>query len=254
MVISNVNSNQSTKDLQMQMIKMSTARKVNSAADDAAGLSISEKLLSQSNGYSVANRNAEDAQSASNVADGGLSGIQDNLQRIRELSVQASNGIYSDEDKASIQKEVDQLKSSITDQVKGTEFNTIKVLDNNSDMNLAINPSGTGMSMKMVDTSLETLGIADFDVTKNFSLKSIDDAISKVSSSRSDFGATSNRLDSVMNSNDITNHNLVASMSKITDTDYGKTTIDYSIKNALSQYSFMANQANMQQNAVLAQV
>ena len=254
MVISNVNSNQSTKDLQMQMIKMSTARKVNSAADDAAGLSISEKLLSQSNGYSAANRNGEDAQSASQVGDGGLSGIQDNLQRIRELSVQASNGIYSDEDKASIQKEVEQLKSSITDQVKGTEFNTIKVLDNNSDMNLAINPSGTGMSMKMVDTSLETLGIADFDVTKNFSLNSIDNAISKVSSSRSDFGATSNRLDSVMNSNDITNHNLVASMSRITDTDYGKTTTDYSIKNALNQYSFIANQANMQQNAVLAQV
>ena len=254
MVISNINSNQSMKDLQMQMIKLSTARKVNSAADDAAGLSISEKLLSQSNGYSQDNRNAEDAQSASQVADGGLSGIQDNLQRIRELSVQASNGTYSGEDKALIQKEVDQLKSSITDQVKGTEFNTIKVLDNNSDMNLAINPSGTGMSMKMVDTSLETLGIADFDVTKNFDINSIDKAIDKVTSSRANFGATSNRLDSVMSSNDITNHNLVASMSKITDTDYGKTTTDYSIKNALNQYSFIANQANMQQNAVLAQV
>ena len=210
------------KNLQMEMLKMSTAKKINSAADDAAGLSISEKLLSQSNGYSAGSRNAQDAQSASNVAEGGLSGINDNLQRIRELSVQSSNGTYSDEDKASIQKEIEQLKSSITDQVKGTEFNTIKMLDNTSDINLATNPSGTGMSMKMVDTSLETLGISDFDVTKNFSINSIDDAISKVTNSRTNFGATSNRLDSVVSSNDITNHNLIASMSQITDTDYGK--------------------------------
>jgi flagellin len=254
MVISNVNNNQSMQNLQMAMLKISTAKKVNSAADDAAGLSISEKLLSQSNGYSAANNNAVDAQSASNVAEGGLSGVEDSLQRIRELSVQASNGTYSDEDKASIQEEVEQLKSSITDQVKGTEFNTIKMLDNNSDMNLAINPSGTGMSMKMVNTSLETLGIADFDVTKNFSTDSIDNAISKVTNARTNVGVTSNRLDSAISSNDITNHNLTASMSRITDTDFGKAAADYSTQSALNQYSYMAMQANVQQNTVSAQV
>ncbi|BCZ47114.1 flagellin [Clostridium gelidum] len=254
MVISNINNNQSTKNLQMEMLKISTAKKINSAADDAAGLSISEKLLSQSNGYSAANRNAQDAQSASKVAEGGLSGIDDNLQRIRELAVQSANGTYSDDDKASMQDEIEQLKYSIKDQAKGTEFNTIKMLDNTSDINLATNPSGTGMSMKMVDTSLETLGIADFDVTKNFNINSIDDAISKVTNSRTNFGTTSNRLDSVVSSNDITNHNLIASMSQITDTDFGKTSSDYSTQSALNQYSYMAMQANMQQNAVSAQV
>lgn len=253
-MISNVNNSQVMRNLQMEMLRMSTARRINSAADDAAGLSISEKMLSQSNGYSVASRNAEDAQSAAKVADGGLNGIQDNLQRIRELSVQASNGTYSDEDKALIQNEIEQLKSGITDQVKGTQFNTIKLLDNTSNINLATNPSGTGLSMKMVDTSLETLGIADFDVTKNFSINSIDNAISKVSSARSNFGATSNRLDHVVRNNDITNHNLIASMSKITDTNYGQAVTDYNTQNALNQYSYMAMQANMQQNALSMKV
>ena len=253
MAVSSINNNQSTRNLQMEMIKLSTAKKINSAADDAAGLSISQKLLSQSNGYSQGTDNALDGQSASKVAEGGLSGINDSLQRMRELSVQASNGIYSDEDKAQMQKEVDQLKSSITDQVRGTEFNTIKMLDNTSDINLATNPSGTGMSMKMVDTSLETLGISDFDVTKNFSIDSIDKAISKVTDARANFGATSNRLDSVTSSNDITNHNLIASMSRMTDTDYGQTTSDYSTTNALNQ-SYVAMQANMQQSALSVQV
>lgn len=254
MVISSMNNYQSMQNLQMAMIRMSTGRKINSPADDAAGLSISEKLLSQSNGYNQANENAADAQNASNVAEGGLNGIEDSLQRIRELSVQASNGIYSDEDKAMIQDEVEQLKSSIQDQVKGTEFNSYKMLDNTSDMNLAINPSGTGMSMKMVDTSLETLGIADFDVTKNFNLNTIDKAIAKVTDARTNFGTTSNRLDSVINSNDITNHNITAAMSRITDTDYGQESIKYHTQNAINQYSYMAMQANMQHSSLLAQV
>lgn len=253
-MISNVNNSQTMRNLQMDMLRMSTARRINSAADDAAGLSISEKLLSQSNGYSVASRNSQDGKSVTNVADGGLSGIEDSLQRMRELSIQASNGTYSDEDKAAMQDEIQQIKASITDQVKGTEFNTIKLLDNTSNINLATNPSGTGTSMKMVDTSLETLGIADFDVTKNFSINSIDNAISKVSNARSNFGATSNRLDSVISSNDITNHNLMASMSRITDTNYGQAFTDYNTQNALNQYSYMAMQANIQQNSLLMKV
>lgn len=253
-MISNVNNYNGMKNLQMEMLRTSTARRINSAADDAAGLSISEKMLSQSNGYSQGTRNAEDAQSLSNVAEGGLSGINDNLQRMRELSVQASNGTYSDEDKAAMQKEIDQIKSSITDQVKGTEFNTIKLLDNTSNINLATNPTGTGMSMQMVDTSLDTLGIADFDVTKNFSIKSIDDAISKVTKGRSNFGATSNRLDSVRSSNDITNLNIIAARSRITDTDFGKSITSYNTQNVLNQYNYMAMQANIQQYSIAAQV
>ncbi|AGF56337.1 flagellin [Clostridium saccharoperbutylacetonicum] len=254
MVISSMNNYASMQKLQMAMIKMSSGTKINSAADDAAGLSISQKMLSQSNGYSQANENAADAQNASNVAEGGLSGIEDSLQRIRELSVKAGNGIYSDQDRAMMQKEIDQEKASITDQVKGTEFNTIKMLDNNSDINLAINSKGNGMSMKMVDTSLETLGIADYDVTKNFSIDAIDKAIAKVTSARNNFGTTSNILDKVIDSNDITNHNLMASMSKITDTDYAKSSTDFSTQSALNQYNYMASQANIQQFSLLAKV
>lgn len=254
MVISSMNNNQSMQKLQMEMIKMATGKKINSAADDAAGLSISEKLLSQSDGYSQANENAGDAQNASNVAEGGLSGVEDSLQRIRKLAVQASSGTYSDDDKAMMQDEVEQLKSSIKDQVDGTEFNGTNLLNNNSNINLAINNSGTGASMQTSDNSLEALGIADFDVTKNYNINTIDKAISKVTNARTNFGTTSNMLDRVMDSNDIANHNITASMSRMTDTDFGKAASDYNTQNALNQYSYMAMQANMQQNSLLAQV
>lgn len=125
MVISSMNNYASMQKLQMAMIKMSSGTKINSAADDAAGLSISQKMLSQSNGYSQANENAADAQNASNVAEGGLSGIEDSLQRIRELSVKAGNGIYSDQDRAMMQKELIKKRHQL--QIKLKELNLIQL-------------------------------------------------------------------------------------------------------------------------------
>lgn len=220
---------------------LSTGYKINSASDDAAGLAISEKMLSQINGYDRGTQNAEDGQSMINTAEGGLSGINESLQRIRELAVQASNGIYSQDERAMMQQEVEQLKMSITDQSKGTQFNTKKLLDgSNTSINLATNPQGTGMTMQMVDVTLEKLGIADFDLTKDFDINDIDSAINKVSSARSNLGATSNRLDYTINYNLNANENLTAARSRIIDTDFVKEITDFKTKQILEQYSYFA--------------
>lgn len=226
---------------------LSTGYRINTAADDAAGLAISEKLTSQINGYDQATENAQDGQNMLNVAEGGLSGIQENLQRIRELAVQASNGIYTQEDKSYIQMEVEQLKNSITDMAKNTEFNTMKLLDGSmNNVHLATNPQGTGMDMQLVNSTLEELGIKDFDVTKDFDIDSIDKALDKVSSARANLGAQSNRLDYTINSNINTSINLTAANSSLKDADYAKEITNLKTQQALQQYSFFAQKQRMQ--------
>lgn len=226
---------------------LSTGYRINTAADDAAGLAISEKLVSQINGYDQATENAQDGQNMLNVAEGGLSGIQENLQRIRELAVQASNGIYTQEDKSYIQMEVEQLKNSITDMAKNTEFNTMKLLDGSmNNVHLATNPQGTGMDMQLVNSTLEELGIKDFDVTKDFDIDSIDKALDKVSSARANLGAQSNRLDYTINSNINTSINLTAANSSLKDADYAKEITNLKTQQALQQYSFFAQKQRMQ--------
>lgn len=225
---------------------LSSGYKINTAADDAAGLAISQKLTTQINGYDQATENAQDGQNMLNVAEGGLSGIQENLQRMRELAVQASNGIYSKEDKSYIQMEIEQLKNGITDMAKGTEFNTMKLLDGSmNNVNLATNPQGTGMTMQLANSTLEELGIEDFDVTKDFDIDSIDSALEKVSSSRASLGAQSNRLDHTINNNINSAINLEAANSRIMDADYGKEITDLRTQQALQQYTIFAQKQRM---------
>ena len=241
--MSNVNSFKSMQELQKKFMQLSAGQKINSAADDAAGSALSEKMKSLSNGYSAQSNNDRDAIGMYNVADGALSSINDDLNRLSEIGVKAGNGIYSDDDRALMQKEVDQIKESIGSQIKDTEFNNIKVLNNTSSNGLIT-----------VDTSLEKLGIDDFDVTKDFSLDSIQGAISKVSDARANLGAGSNTLEYKIDATDIDNHNTIAAMSRIADTDYGDASMNFSIQNVLNQYSFMAMQSNMDQYAMLTRV
>lgn len=227
-----------------------SGKRINSAADDAAGLAISEKLLAQTNGYSVGTNNAADGINLMNVADGALSGMQDSLQRIRELALQASNGIYSASDKELIQMEIDGLKQSIQDAAKGTEFNTMKLLDGSmADLSLATNPSGGGLKIQMANSTLESLGIADFNVTGKFSLDSIDSAIKAVSKARSKLGAKTNALGHTMNYNENAGLNLMAANSRIRDTEYGSAIINRNRDNILSQYRMFAMKAQMNQHA-----
>lgn len=229
---------------------LSSGSKINIAADDAAGLAISEKLISQTNGYSVGSSNAKDGVSLINIAEGALSGIHDSLQRIRELGIRASNGLYSDSDKSAFQAEIDGLKQSIQDVAKGTTFNTMKLLDGSTaDIDLATNPSGGGSKIKLVNSTLESLGIADFDVTKDFNLDDIDNAINMISDARSTLGSQTNALEYTINYNDYASYNLTAANSRIDDTDYGKELIKKNRDEALQQYRIFSIKAKANQNA-----
>ena len=234
---------------------LSSGYKINSAADNAAGLAISEKLLSQTNGYDVGSANAKDGVSLINITDGALSGIQDSLQRIHELGVRASNGLYSESDKQAFQAEIDGLKQNIQGIAQNTSFNTIKLLDGSmADIELATNPQGGKLKIQLVNSTLESLGIADFDVTKDFDLKDIENAMEKVSSARSSLGAQSNSLQHTIKYNDYASYNLTAANSRIKDTDYGEEIIKKNRDEALKQYRFFGIKKQMEQNAGFLQL
>lgn len=221
---------------------------ITTAADNPSGLAIAEKLETAKNGYDVGTDNAAIAKDAINVADGALASITDNLQRMRELGVKASNSaIYNAEDLKSMQDEIEQLKQSIQDAAKGTEFNKKSLLDGSmADMNIATNPDGSGMKIKFANSTLEALGIANFDVTGNFNLDDIDKALEKVSSSRSDLGAQSNSLDSIMNYNQNASYNMTASKSTLEDLDIGKALTEKQKDKVLEQYRYFAQKAQIE--------
>lgn len=228
--------------------------RIKTAADNPAGLSIVEKLKSQSNGYDVGTDNAAAGQDVLKVSDGALDKITNSLQRIRELSVQASNSaIYSSDDMEAMQDEVEQLKKDIQATAKGTEFNTKKLLDGSmADLNLATNPQGNGMTIRMADSTLETLGIDDYDLTGNFDISKIDDAIKKVSDSRSSNGAEYNALSHVLNYNTNTSLNLTSSISNMADLDYGKHIAELKKEQVMQQYQFFM-QKGIVDNAIIKQ-
>lgn len=239
MAVSSIN-----KQLNTNYEHLSTMKRINSAADDAAGLSIAESLKSQSNGYDMASNNAADSKNMLNVADGALGSISDSLQRIRELSLQASNSIYSDDDKAGIQSEIDQLKQHISSVAGNTEYNTKKLLDGSvTSVNTALSANGSGMNTKLPNSTLDALGIADYDVTGEFDIQKLDDAIKNVSASRSSIGASSNALDYVYSNNQYTSQNLTEARSRIEDLDVPRYVSDLSKNRILDEYRMFVQSA-----------
>ena len=222
--------------------------------DDPAGSAIAQKHLSQAKGYEQGVRNGEDGLSAVKTADEALSNITGSLQRIRELSVQASStAIYYDSDRQSMQKEIDQLKEHITSIARDTQFNTKHLLDGSmADMHLALNPQGGGLSIKMEDMTLENLGIKDYSVTGKFDISTIDDALEKVSSARSSLGAQSNAVEVSVNTGNISSENMVSSMSSIEDLDVGQYMTEQKKGEVMQQYGYFvqSQQMQMQQDMV----
>ena len=240
----------SSQGLQQNYRQLASGKRINSAADDAAGLAIAEKMLTQSNGYDVGRRNAATSQDMVNVADGGLSTITDSLQRIRELGVQASNtAIYGDSERKMMQQEIDQLKQNISDAAKNTTFNTMSLLDGKmGSSHVASGPDGSGMEINMPNATLEALGIADFDVTGDFDLSVIDDAIDKVSSARGEMGATYNRLGHTMKFNSYASLNTTAARSRIEDLDFPKAISDMKKNSLLEEYRLMMQKKREEQD------
>lgn len=220
--------------------QLSSGKRINSAADDAAGLTIAQKMNSQETGLTVGSDNAKDGVGLLNIADGALAQIGDNLQRIYELGVKAGSGLNTGEELGAIQSEVDQLLSDIEGIAKGTEYNTMKVLDGSmADIDLATKPDGTGQKIQMVSSTLADLGIEGFNVTGKFDLNRITDAIAKVSESRSSMGAQTNALESAIRYNDYAAENTMSSRSRLEDLDMAKAISEQKKQETLNQYQIM---------------
>ncbi|MCH5268876.1 MAG: flagellin FliC5 [Lachnospiraceae bacterium] len=230
--------------------QIASGSKLQSAADGAAEMAIAEKENAQINGLDQGRRNAEDGKSLLNVADGAMSGIADNLQRIRELAIQASNSaILSDEDLQSIQYEIDQLKQGISDIANNTEFNKKKLLDGSyGDGYIQSGANaGQGLTLNIGAATLESLGIQDFDVTGDFSLQTIDDALAKVSSNRSMIGAQSNALDYTIAYNSQASINLTSAVSNLEDADIAKVASELDKQKLLQSYQIMLQKKQQEQ-------
>lgn len=223
--------------------------KLQHAADGASELAIAEKENAQINGLGMGQRNAEDGKSLLNVADGAMSGIADNLVRIRELAVQASNtAILSKEDRSMIQDEINQLKQGISDIANNTEFNKKKLLDGSySDGYIMSGPNGSGLTLDIGDSTLKALGIEDFDVTGNFSIQTIDKALGMVSSNRSTVGAQSNSLDYTISYNSQAIINLNSAASRLQDTDIAEAASEMDKQNLLQTYQLIMQKKQEEQ-------
>ena len=253
-------------EIQKNMEALSSGTKINRASDDAAGLSISEKMRSQIRGLQMASKNVQDMSSFVSTTEGYLNETTDVLQRIRELAVQGANGIYSEEDRAQIQVEVSQLVQEVDRVASQAQFNGMNLLTGrfsttpisfqigaNTDQNVQVNidnMSASALGLKGQDESAISVKSAD---DANITISTIDSALKVVLKQRANLGATMNRADMAKKGIDIAAENLTASESRIRDTDMAKEMTDYT-KNAILQQAgtAMLAQANNSAQNVLA--
>ncbi|MER2492208.1 flagellin [Catenovulum sediminis] len=237
--------------------QLSSGKKVNKAADAAAAQQIIERLSSESNAYQQSVRNAYDGISLSQVADGALQGINDDAQRIRELTQQAGSGILTDADRQAIQSEISGLQQNIQSTIENTEFNGQSLFTQDNEFSFQVGSgAGQSRSVNTSDLASQLSGLQNIDVTSgniDTALESIDSAIEFVGSERGSLGATANAFESAINNLNTTNENVQAARSRLQDTDYAQATADQAANDILSQSSnIVAAQARQQQESVLS--
>ena len=230
------NLSHSTTSIQQNMKRLSTGMRINSAADDAAGLSLSEKLNSHIKSSDIAKSNAQTGINMLQIADSDLSVIQDNLQKMRNLSIQAANGVYSTSERRAIDKEYQERLSEINRIAVSSQFSDLKLLDGSlaitNDLRLQIG-TDTGLTANTINiasafatTTTSALGINGTCTTtvalSRTAVESLDLAIQNMSDRRSKIGASINRLESTINRIDVRQENLASSYSVIRDTDISK--------------------------------
>jgi len=248
----------STNDLQQNYQRLSSGKRINSAKDDAAGLQISSRLTAQINGLNQASRNANDAISLAQTAEGALDEYTNNLQRMRTLAVQSSNGSNNTSDRAALDSEYTELFTELSRIAKDTEFGGVKLLDSSYDEDFQIGANkgqtitieiSAGLSAAAVSV---TMGISTFTKAQSVIAK-IDTALATVNGVRADLGAKQNRFSSIIRSNDNTAENVSASRSRIQDTDFAKETAELARSSVLQQASSsMLAQANQQPQIALS--
>ena len=244
--------------LSKSMEKLSSGLRINRAADDAAGLAISEGMRAQIRGTAQASRNAQDGISLVQTAEGELSEASNILTRMRELAIQSANGTLSTTDRVTIGTEVTQLISELDRIANSGEFNGISLLDGNAtttSIQVGINANET-IDITLVDTTAATLGVGAIDVTSatgaNAALTVIDTAVDTVNTARGNLGAVQNRLQSAVASIANARENLSAAESRIRDVDVAMETADLT-RNSIMQQAAVSvlAQANVQPQIAL---
>ena len=240
--------------------KLSSGYKVNRAADDAAGLSISEKMRNQIRGINQAVSNSEDGQYLIQTAEGNMNEIHSILQRMGELATKAANDVNASEDRTSIQNEIDQLTEEIDSISNKAQFNGTYLL--NGDMaagkKLQVGANaGEDMEIKIDKMSASALNVAGLTVsshdTATATMTAVTQAIKDVSAARSELGAKQNRLDYTINNLKNYSENLSSAESNIRDTDMATEMVNYSKNNILQQAAqSMLAQANQSNQSVLS--
>ena len=245
--------------------RLSSGYRINRAADDAAGLTISEKMRAQIRGLAQASANAQDGISCVQTAEGALNEVEDMLQRMNELAVKSANGTNTSADREAIQKEVSALQEEISRVAESTEFNTQKLLngdfagnkakvlqvgaENDEDQTIKINIAAMDANSLGVDSS--KVDVSTKDGAKS-AIDAIKEAINKVSAQRSDLGAVQNRLEHTIKNLDNVVENTTAAESQIRDTDMATEMVNYVKNNILQQAGqSMLAQANQLTQGVL---
>ena len=235
--------------------KLSSGQRINRAGDDAAGLAISSKMRAQISSLEVAKRNVQDGISLVQTAEGAMDEVHAMLTRLRELTVQAANGIYTDGDKANIKLEGDQLLEQIEAIATTANFNGVNLLDGNGGDDITIQSGineGDTITIEPVNVTLAEIGIDTLDVTDPASLELLDEAINSVSADRARLGAAQNRMEHTMNNITAMHENLTASESRIRDVDMATEMAEYSKQQALLQAGVsIAAQANQKTSMIM---
>lgn len=256
--------------LQSSMEKLSSGEKINRAGNDASGLAVSEKMRSQIRGLNQASRNVGDAVSFVQVAEGYLAETTDVLQRIRELAVQASNGVYSDEDRMQIQVEVSQLVAEVDRIASSAQFNGMNLLtgrfsrESDSVMQFQIGANvdqstrayigtmtATALGLKGIQGTDQQISVNSPDEADT-TIATLDNALQNVNKQRADLGAYQNRMEMAQKGINVAAENTQAAESRIRDADMAEEMVEYTKNSILSQAATaMLGQANSQSQTVL---
>ena len=247
-----------TRRLGQSFNRLSTGLRITTAADDAAGLAISERLRSQIRSLDQASRNANDGISLVQTAEGALDETSNILNRLRELAVQASNGTLSTADKSTLNQEFQALVSEVDRIADSTKFNGISLLNSTNTVSVQVGTGTTAgtdtISISFSSSRASALGLSSLDISSGASaaITAIDTAINSVSSLRGTLGATQNRLSSTINNIAVQSENLSAAESRIRDVDVARETATLTRNSILQQAAIgILAQANLQPQSSL---
>ncbi len=259
------NLNRSAMSLSTSMQRLSSGLRINSAADDSAGLAISQRMTAQVRGMNVAIRNANDGISLAQTADGALSSVGDSLQRMRELAIQALNSTNSGSDKDSLNQEFQQLGAEITRVIGGTTFNGATILagcagaltfqvgaNTTTSDTLTVTTTDLSADASITAVTGTTIDSTTSTTSLNAVVNGLDGAIDDINRQRAVFGATQNRFNAVVSNLQSSVENQSAAASRITDADFATETANMSRAQILQQAgTAMVAQANQLPQQVL---